>query len=484
MANEGNDVLPIGHQPTPMAQNTPQGIATRSSIRRAVDYLLDYVRIGSFYVRVPRYRRYVDLKRQELFNSLLDLYTQVFRTYWTHFRRSAEHFEIPATYINQPQRYCAAVYISAWFHDLYVSNRLACYKLSDSAYNEHYYMDLVHKSREYDAFLVALNAQIRPTNIKLTHEDTLFIPRIRATIDDNALFDNFFDINGWSTEPTLLSAILYTFKDRKLLKMEPLSETSTGRPGWLLDWHDDNLAYAWFPTEGNYSFEDVTLAFIIGVACTPKLAPRDYDEWQLLPGNVEPANRNYTYLRRLRPVAYHGAIEIRTYETRTWRMPQAYMAQLVLTATPAQQQPPPPPPGLPPPPPTRGTGKRTRRTQPQGQTGRETRSTGPSTREKGIETQTSQSQTSIPATIQEGEEQEEGEATPETEAITEGTEQIAESTPAPATITGTTQNVNYTIEVPIFRQVRIVDYLYHARVINVNDMHSRIAALKMIIYLN
>lgn len=38
--------------------------------------------------------------------------------------------------------------------------------------------------------------------------------------------------------------------------------------------------------EGNFNLEDVTLAYILGVACTPNMGPRDPDDWQFFGGKV------------------------------------------------------------------------------------------------------------------------------------------------------------------------------------------------------
>ena len=147
---------------------------------------------------------------------------------------------------------------------------MACKKLSDIAYSEHYYMDNVYKLTEYDSFLVGLNSQVRPTNIKLTHEDRLYIPHIRSTIVTTDVNENMFNINNYKIKDELLFGLVHILKERKLLKFEPLSENALGHPAWLFDWHNNNLCYAWFLAEANYTMDDVTYAFITGVACTPK----------------------------------------------------------------------------------------------------------------------------------------------------------------------------------------------------------------------
>lgn len=64
------------------------------------------------------------------------------------------------------QRWIAAVYVSAWFHDLYMLHR----KISCRSYlvfdTEAYDLDLANMSYEYDLFLSALSSQIKSTYIK------------------------------------------------------------------------------------------------------------------------------------------------------------------------------------------------------------------------------------------------------------------------------------------------------------------------------
>lgn len=70
--------------------------------------------------------------------------------------------------------------------------------------------------------------------------------------------------------------------------MTPLITDTLGRPFWLFDWHANNTCCAWFPAEGNFSMEDITLGYILGVACTPRLGPRDVDDWQIFPDGIVP----------------------------------------------------------------------------------------------------------------------------------------------------------------------------------------------------
>lgn len=472
MSTEGLDARPTDPTPVVSASTRRPGIATRSPLSRAADYLQDNVRIGHFFTNVPKYRRYVDLKRDQLFHNLVDLYTITISTHWSRLRRFVESYA-PQGCTNL-QRYAAEIYISAWFYDLYVSNRMACKKLSDIAYSEHYFMDNVYKLTEYDSFLTGLNSQIRPTNIKLTHEDTLYIPRIRSTIVTTDVNENMFNITGYKIKDEMLFGLVHLLRDGKLLKFEPLSENALGRPAWLFDWHNDNLCYAWFPAEANYTMDDVAYAYIIGVACTPKLAPRDYDEWQFLPGNVIPANHHAIQIRRIRGIAYHGAITARVIETREWQIPTSARTLITLDAEaaapiqPALRQLPltggdvPPSTSRQRPPATepRSTRQRT--------LSYNLRSTASQTGADGSEPAHSA------AASQPIPEQEEGENDPQTEEVNQPTAE-----PNPQVVTGTTGQVNYRVTIPIFAQARIVDFIYHSRVININDNNARISAHRL-----
>lgn len=440
-----------GTHPPANASTAPRS-KTRSTLTRASDVLQDMTRIGVFYDNVPKNRRYADLKRDEMYRNLVDLYEIVFKTHWNFFDRIVTARCDNGAYANTLERYAASIYISSWFHDLYVSNRLAVRKLSDTAYVEHYYLDLVSKSHKYDSFLTALNAHIRPTIVKYTHEETLFVPRICENLATEAVDENYFRIQNYMTNDPLLQNILYTFEERKLVKMDELSETTLGRPSWLFDVHD-SLAYAWFPAEGNYNMEDVALAFIVGTACTPKLGPRDYDEWQLPPGNVRPNRLRDLNLQRIRPISYHGHIEYRCFESRDQRLPDAYMNCLTLSARHAG---------------TTSTAQAT--SQP---SKRQRLQLGPSVKGK----QPAESS----RRLRSGAQTASREPTPEDEHEAES-QAIAQTDVEPVQLTTQVGDLIYQIDVPVFHEVRIVDYIYHARLFNKTDLKSRIAAHRSIIY--
>nr|QRG29215.1 putative CP [Rhodiola cryptic virus 2] len=236
--------------------------------------------------------------------------------------------------------------------------------------------------------------------------------------------------------------------------MEALTETSlVGRPSWLFDWHSDGLVYAWFPSEGNYNLDDVTTAYILGVPCTPNLAPRDYDEWQLLPGNVFPDNPNTISINRIRPITYHGAIEYRTIESRAWRFPPAYR-RVITDANPSLAT----------------------AIQPLAQEGRQVGTSQPQKRARtttelayGLRSKTGSQASQLHNQLTEGKE-----AHKETAEV-EG----ADSLPTPATQPPMEQ---VCARFRNFCEARIVDYLYHAQVVRIFDLASRQAAHRLLSY--
>nr|DAF42469.1 TPA_exp: coat protein [Dactylorhiza hatagirea deltapartitivirus] len=433
-------------------------ISTRSDISDTTDFLLDNVRIGYDFQHHMRYRRYVDLRRNEMFESLVRLYTQIFSFYWQQLRRFMDGYPPPAHYDGNPQRYAAAVYISTWFLDLYVTNRESCCKLSDAAYNEIYHMDIVHRSTEYDPYLVKLLAAIRPTNIRFNHEDTLFIPR-HDVFNLEPQGENYFNIQGWVIHDSVFFGIYHILRDRKLVKFEAITSNSTGRASWLFDWHADDHAYSWFTPESNYSTDDITIAYILGVACTPKLGPRDYDEWQLYPGNVFPANVIIANYHRVRPIAYHGAYEKRIIESDRWKIPDPLFNLLTLEATPATANIP--------------AGTSTAAAPPAQQRPKRGRPAAQTRHQLRIgHRATDYSQQSLSSQRADHTEQ-------EAESSATG-QPAATDVPAPVNIPGP-DNMIYTVAAPHVARYRIVDYLYHARVVLNNDIHSRQAALRMMI---
>lgn len=283
------------------------------SLRRASDYLQDSWRTTSIKHSYDLRRFNVTLKSPEIFQSLLNEYTKLFKLQWNKLKPFLVNYlsNLPDA---GPQE-AATVYISSWFHDLYCTNREAVRELSPIAYCQSYLHEEVLYSQEYDEFLVLLNAHLRPTPLTGLPENKMYIPLIAA----NASFTgvralNPFNIPGYLINDEFFLTLKFALKAVGYWKFAPLVTAKVGRPFWLLDWHD-NKAYSWFPLEGNYNAEDVAIAYIIGVACTPNLAFRDVDDWQDLPARHTQATLPLNYARA-RPLCQTGGCNVRTYEFR------------------------------------------------------------------------------------------------------------------------------------------------------------------------
>ena len=304
-----DEITPVGAPPPPAA-----GLP-RTSMSRVSDFLQDNSRITLVRSHYDKHRRYATLYLQAMFNSLVMLYSSLFLTRWPDFKRFMEQFQVPAN-VN-PWTFAARSYLSAWIHDLYVSNREAVKKLSPLAFSQHYQHERTYYSLEYDEFLVRLNASIRPTHIKGIMEDTLYIPLLHTDPNWAATNNNNpFNVTNWNLDFDLINGLIGTMKTRKGWKLSTLVTDTLGRPSWLFDWHTDNRCCAWFPPEGNYTMDDVSIAYIIGVACTPKLGPRDVDDWQQFENNVVPQTVHADALERSVERRFFGAYEVRTLEQR------------------------------------------------------------------------------------------------------------------------------------------------------------------------
>lgn len=290
----------------------------RPELTRIADSLEDEYQIG-FHRDHPRsYRRYVHLRSQEIFDRLHTLYRRMFNAHWQHFRRLVEAFELPVTFTSHLS-YASACYISSWFWDLYVSNRRSVEKLSASAFIQHFHTPQAFAFEQYDAFLTHLNSVIRPTHIQLSLEDTLYIPLICRTYNWES--QNPFGITNFTMNEDLVHGILELMEHRNSSwKVDSLSHDTLGRPMWLLDWRK-NQAYTWFPEEGNFTREDLIAAHILGIPCSPRLGPRDFDDWQFFPGGALPANHENLEYQRSTNRNFYGAAEYRTIVTDRYTFP-------------------------------------------------------------------------------------------------------------------------------------------------------------------
>lgn len=304
---EGDRVPPVTDHMAIQSNLPPLVASATSNLRRVSDFLFENSRIGPIRSHYEKYRRYVHLRSDNIFTALVTLYQSFFHSQWQDFRRFHDTFGIPVA--QQGWNYAARVYISMWFVDLYVSNREAVKKISSLAFNERFSTEMTFISQEYDAYLTLLNASIRPTHISLALEDALFIPVISDNIDFTD--DNPFDINNLILDEEYFHGLLSIMKDRRHWNFQPISHGTLGRPCWLFDWHVTNCVCSWFPMEGHFNNEDVSLAYILGEACTPNLGPRDVDDWQFFEGQV-PADLNPFNFDRLTDRRFYGSYEVRT----------------------------------------------------------------------------------------------------------------------------------------------------------------------------
>lgn len=256
---------------------------------------------------------YVNLRTQEIFDNLVDLYADMFFVQGNHYRKFMD--VIPPPPDVSPEIYAARCYISMWFIDLYVSNREAVRKLSIIAFNERYQGGVFRFSHEYDSYLTSLNASIRPTHVKFILDNALYIPIIGECINLNN--PNPFGINNFTLEEDLFDGITQIMKEKSLWHLTPLSSNARGRPWWLFDWHVKDRVCSWFPPDDNYTRDDLALAYILGTACSPNLGVRDDDDWQYFSEGIVPLNPNRMNYNRVVDRRFYGSHEIRTLEIET-----------------------------------------------------------------------------------------------------------------------------------------------------------------------
>nr|DAF42461.1 TPA_exp: coat protein [Cinnamomum chago deltapartitivirus 1] len=304
--------------PEPVPPAALSVASKRPELTRIADSLEDEYQIGFHRDRPRAYRRYVTLRRAELFERLHTLYVRQFNAHWQHFKRLVESFELEDGY-TQHLHYAAACYLSCWFWDLYISNRESTRKISYTAFSQHYHTQQAFTFERFDPFLVHLNSVIRPTHIQFALEDTIYIPLIAETINWNSR--NPFNIPGFTMNESLVQGLLDLMGHKNSeWKLESLSHDTLGRPMWLLDWRS-NRAYAWFPEESNFTKEDLIAAHILGIPCSPRLGARDVDDWQIFPGGALPRDINLNELVRATPRRFFGSAEYRTISTSLWDIP-------------------------------------------------------------------------------------------------------------------------------------------------------------------
>ncbi|KZV15179.1 hypothetical protein F511_33665 [Dorcoceras hygrometricum] len=160
-------------------------------LRRSADFLLDNVRIGNHRTHYDKYRRYVNLQVNAMFTACAGLFEAIFKSQWQHFRRFMDSFPLHA------------------------------------AFNERDFEEVIPYSTEYDAFLTQLNSSIRPTHIKLTPEDSLYIPVLadnpQGTYAEANL--NPFNIENFVLNHDLFYGLLQIMKERCQWKIKKIQLT-------------------------------------------------------------------------------------------------------------------------------------------------------------------------------------------------------------------------------------------------------------------
>nr|UMQ74224.1 capsid protein [Helianthus annus leaf-associated cryptic virus 1] len=323
----------MGDETTPHGGNTSSQTLKagakgflRAPARVVADSLLGKSIIGSSRMRGPLTVRYTTLYSRDIFRSLVDLYSTPFQSYW----EALSHMVSPHS-IGQvnPVTYLARVYISHWFIDLYVSIRDACIRHEGVDVTDYYEKVQSVQSNYYDCFLVSLLQSIKPTHIQGTLEDALYIPKICDVYQWDAADKNVFDITGFTRNSELFKALINLMRNPSTgWHTATPSNDPTGKPCWLFDWHREK-AYAWFPEDDNFNYDDRNLAYIIGVPCTPLLASRDKDFPQQYPHNRVIDNMNLKTLHRRIPKRFRSNIDVRTIENLDYSVTRP----LVITTT-------------------------------------------------------------------------------------------------------------------------------------------------------
>ncbi|KAK9218811.1 hypothetical protein WN943_007449 [Citrus x changshan-huyou] len=94
-----------------------------------------------------------------------------------------------------------------------------------------------------------------------------------------------------------------------------VDSTLRGQPSLLFGWHEDNKCYASCPSEGNYTVDDVSLAYIVGAACSPNLGPCDeMDDWKPFPDGILAEEITTSAYERVVYRCSREASEVRTIE--------------------------------------------------------------------------------------------------------------------------------------------------------------------------
>ena len=305
MSTPGDITAPTGDVTitrAPLAGNTT---FSRSDFRVIADALTKTSYIGEVSLRGFKVPRYIELEINNLFDALVELYSFHFQARWDDMHPIISHLTMPQGITEDI--YMAQIYISHWFISLYSLNRDASTRHDAARYSDHYNQELPEHSKVFDCYLVYLLNTIKPTHIFGLQEDTLYIPIIAKRPNWNNVHGNYFGITNFRYNVMTFRQIIKLMTDPNSgWQTATVSNDPSGRPTWLFDWHAQK-AYAWFPEEGNYNNDDVNVAFILGVACTPLLASRDDDIPQQYPDNLI----SYDFeTERKKGKAFHSMIDV------------------------------------------------------------------------------------------------------------------------------------------------------------------------------
>nr|QXV86352.1 coat protein [Partitiviridae sp.] len=269
--------------------------------------------IGSYADRPLPNDIVVLFRSTDIYRRLVSLYTNLFTTYWDTFKYAVAQLSTQEGVTRQQQ--LANVYVTAWFYDLYVTNRESNRRISSEVYHNYYSQDVSYIAGRFDPFLQHLNTVIRPTRILNTMEDVVYYPIFSLNPTWQTPGDNIFNIPGAFINHPTLRHLLQIFEDpRNEFSTVPLNTNVYGRPGWLFDYRLGE-AYAWFPMEENYTAVDLVGPHILGRPCSPRLGPCDIDDPQPYYRNSiakDPYRMGY---ERKTERKFHGSAEYRTIET-------------------------------------------------------------------------------------------------------------------------------------------------------------------------
>lgn len=298
---------------------------TRTPIKTLTDRLQSLNLIGTTTRIGFNNTRTVQLKTQDIYDALVNLYRLHFASKWyilspvlsPHYRNQTA---------DKGAEILAQVYISHWFVDLYNGIRDALRKHPLTRFTDHYSQELGIESTTYDNYLTLLMNNLKPTRLHGWIDNSLFIPVIHKEPNfENTVTRNYFYINRFNSNDELFSALIDAIKNPTFgWQLSTPANDALGRPFWLLDWHAEK-AYAWFPEEDNYNKDDLNLAFILGVACTPHLALRDDDIPRQYAGNTFPADNIIFKHKRHLPPQFPSNFDVRIVEDQclntSWPVP-------------------------------------------------------------------------------------------------------------------------------------------------------------------